>query len=111
MTIRRRLPNRRASELIDYDVSGRRHTASLGFYADGMLGEAFLYCSKSGSDASIAMLEAGIALSFALQHGADIDELRKAMPRTSEGAPEGAIGHLLDLLARRPMLGLVPVAT
>lgn len=107
MTIaRRRLPNRCASQLIDYEVAGRKHTASIGFYPDGRLGQVFISASKSGSDSNIAMIEAGIALSFALQYGATIDEMRAAFPRTEDGRAEGAIGHLLDLLAKPKLVGV-----
>lgn len=98
---RTRLPNRRASEHINY--RGRNDmpiTATVGYYPDGRPGEIFLRSGKAGTDLSIAMIEAGVALSFALQCGANLDEMRAAFPRTEDGRAEGAIGQLLDLLAK-----------
>jgi hypothetical protein len=103
MTSRNRLPNRRASENLTFVApSGTPMTANVGYYPDGRIGEVFLVSSgKSGSDLNIAMLEISTAVSIALQHGADINEMRKAFPRTEDGRPEGPIGKLLDLLARK----------
>ena len=98
---RTRLPNRRAAETINYYVRGQRLTANVGFYPDGRIGELFVVdAGKSGADLNVAMLEVGVAVSIALQHGATVDELRAALPRTEDGKAEGAIGQLLDLLAK-----------
>lgn len=99
---RERLPNRRPSELLDFDVNGSLHTASIGRYKDGRVAEIFLRASKSGTHLNIAMLETAVAVSMALQHGCDLDEIRQAMPRREDGKAEGAVGQLLDLLAQRP---------
>jgi len=42
--------------------------------------------------------DAAILLSFALQHGADINEIRKALCRNSSGRALGLIGRALDIL-------------
>lgn len=46
--------------------------------------------------------DAAIILSFALQHGADIDEIR-ALCRNSAGRALGPIGQALDILANSSM--------
>ena len=98
---RQRLPNRRAAEMINYAVRGQPLVANVGFYPDGRIGEVFLvHAGKAGADLNISMLEVGVAVSIALQHGATVDELRAALPRTEDGKAEGAIGQLLDLLAK-----------
>jgi hypothetical protein len=108
MTTRRRLPNRRRSEVLDYDINGSRYTASVGYYNDDRVGEIFLRSAKSGTHVNIAMIEIAVAVSMALQHGCDMDTLRAAMPRTEDGMAEGAMGRLLDLLARKePTLEVV----
>lgn len=99
------LPNRRASETFEFEagVPGeplQHYIATVGFFPDWRVGEIFLHATKTGSDRDIAVSEAAIAISFALQFGAPIDALRGAMPRTSGGQPEGPIGTLLDLLAK-----------
>lgn len=101
-TKRERLPNRRPSELQDFDLNGTLYTASLGRYSDGRLAEIFLRAARSGTHLNIAMLETAVAVSMALQHGCDPETLREAMPRREDGKAEGAVGQLLDLLAARP---------
>lgn len=103
MSNRKKLPNRRPSELLDYDMNGNLFTASLGRYPDdGALAEIFLRSGKAGTHLNVAMLETAVAVSMALQHGCSPETLRAAMPRTEDGRAEGAVGHLLDLLANRP---------
>lgn len=108
MTTRRRLPNRRPSETITYECRGQKIDATVGYAPNGRISEAFIRSGKAGTDLSISMIEAGIALSFALQCGANIEAMREAFPRTEDGRAEGAIGQLLDLLARpEPTLEVV----
>jgi hypothetical protein len=99
MTLRRRLPNRRACLSIAFEKNGQRFIASYGFFADGALAEVFLNNSKAGNDVDTSVRDAAIATSFALQSGADLDALRKALSRNSNGAAAGALGAALDLLA------------
>lgn len=73
------------------------YTALLGYHGR-QLSEVFFHCGKAGSDANILLLEMGIVLSFALQHGCPALSMREALPRTAEGEPEGPLGTLLDLL-------------
>jgi hypothetical protein len=102
---RKLLPARRHSETFEFEAGvpgySRAHfIATVGYYAPGGgVGEIFIHPQKTGSDRDIVMQEAAIAASFALQYGAQIEDLRKAMPRTTDGQPEGPIGTLLDLLA------------
>ncbi len=74
-----------------------RFVATVGFYNDGRVGEVFAHPMKSGSDRDIGVQEACIPVSS--QFGASIDVIKNAMPRTTDGEPEGAVGKLLDLLA------------
>ena len=92
------LPQRRRSETITYMVGGLTYNGSIGFYADGRIGEIFLDCSKSGTEAQIASRDSAIIASFALQHGASLSSLRAALTRRPDGWAEGPLGMLLDLL-------------
>ena len=76
-----------------------RFSASVGRFADGRIGELFLNNHKSGNQSDTNARDAAIVLSFALQHGADINEIRKALCRDSTGRPLGPIGAALDLIA------------
>jgi hypothetical protein len=95
---RRRLPNRRLCESFSFELDGLRFTASIGRFSDGGIGELFLTNHKSGNQSDTNARDAAIILSFALQHGADINEIRKALCRDSQGKALGPVGAALDLL-------------
>jgi hypothetical protein len=99
MTARTRLPSRRASEIIDFEAMGMRFTGSTSCFPDGRLGEIFIDNHKAGSAIGTLVRDTAIAVSFALQHGADPDAIRKALCRDAQGRPLGPLGVLLDLIA------------
>lgn len=101
VAIREKLPMRRASETVRFDHSGISYRATIGYYADGRIGEIFLDADKSTSDADRIGKEAAILLSLAAQHGCPIETIRKAMPRNVRGEPEGPLGKLMDLLGEQ----------
>jgi ribonucleoside-diphosphate reductase alpha chain len=102
--MRERLPERRRSETFDFEVVAGtavlKYTATVGFYKDGRIGELFLNNHKSNSSADTNARDAAIALSFALQHGADLEEIRKALCRESDGRASGPLGTALDLITK-----------
>jgi len=79
MTERRRLPNRRACETFELQVGGLKYTASVGRFLDGSIAELFLSNHKSNSAADTNARDAAIVFSIAIQHGADIETIRKAL--------------------------------
>lgn len=100
---RERPENRRASETVSFEVNRDgvppiAYTATISFFPDGRVADLFLRAGKAGNDLSIQANETALAVSMALQHGTPLETIRKAMPRTNDGRPEGAIGTLLDLL-------------
>ena len=102
---RERLPLRRQAETFEFEhvnPSGKAtaYVATLGFFDDGRLGEIFISSPKVGTDADIAVRDAAILASFALQHGVTVETVRSAMTRDARGRPEGVLGTLLDLLAK-----------
>jgi hypothetical protein len=99
MTERRRLPNRRASESFSFELTGLRFTATVSRFPDGRIGELFLNNHKAGNQADTNARDAAIVLSFALQHGADADAIRRALCRDSQGHALGPLAAALDLLA------------
>ena len=102
--MRERLPNRRPSRTFTFIFKGFEYTVTLGYYRNPVrLGEVFIRSGKSGADLEIGMLEAAIAVSFALQHGATVEGMRTAMPRRDSGVAEGPIGTLLDLLVKEDL--------
>jgi len=101
MTERRRLANRRQCESFSFELDGLRFTASIGRFADGGVAEVFLNNHKSGNQSDTNARDAAILLSFALQHGADINEIRRSLCRNSTGRALGPIGQALDILAAK----------
>jgi hypothetical protein len=99
MTERERLPNRRLCESFTFELDGLRFTASIGRFPDGRIGELFLNNHKRGNQSDTNAKGAAVLLSFALQHGADINDIRKALCRNSAGRALGPISRALDILA------------
>ena len=96
---RQRLPNRRHSESFGFECSGLRYTASASWFDDGRLGEVFVGNHRADSHADACAKDEAILASLALQFGAPLDVLRKALLRDSQGRPSTPIGCALDLLA------------
>jgi hypothetical protein len=97
---RRRLPNRREHELIDFEHEGRRYTAGVGTFADGAVAEIFMNVSgRAGGMIEVLVRDAPVAASLCLQHGCDVEILRRALMRDTRGHASGPVGQLLDLLA------------
>jgi hypothetical protein len=84
MTDRERLPNRRVSDLVDFEHAGRRWTLTVGRFADGRVGEVFLDTPKASAIGEIAA-DAAIAASVA-QHGAPLETVRHALDSQQTGA-------------------------
>jgi ribonucleoside-diphosphate reductase alpha chain len=99
MTARVRLPNRRTCESFELEVDGLRYTCSLGRFPNGRVGEVFLSNHKSNSAADVNARDAAIVTSIALQFGADLETIRRALCRDSQGRASGPLGVALDLLA------------
>jgi hypothetical protein len=99
MAERRRLPNRRASETFSLPCGG---LATISRFEDGRLGEIFLTSRRSGSDTDTAARDSAIVCSIALQFGADVETIRKALCRDARGNASGPLGVALDRLAVRP---------
>ena len=102
------LPQRRGGETVQFRHWNMDFCAITGHYDDGRIGEVFMSAGKLTSATDIAIKEAAIAVSFALQFGATLDDMRRAMPRKTPvnkddiGEPEGPLGKLMDLLEQKP---------
>ena len=100
MTARQRLPDRRRSESFTFELNGLRFTATVSRFDDGRIGELFLNNHKFGNQSDTNARDAAILLSFALQHGADIETIRRALCRDSQDRALGPIAAALDIIAR-----------
>ena len=99
MSVRIRLPNRRGHEVLELQHGEIRYVAGLGYFDDGRLGEIFLSSQKIGTSIDVVARDASILASLALQHGADVETLRRALTRNEDGSASGPLGGVLDLLA------------
>jgi hypothetical protein len=97
---RRRLANRRAAETFDFECAGQRYTCTVGRFADDSIGELFLDSSKSNSTADTNARDSAIVFSFAVQHGADPEAIRRALSRDSQDRATGPLATALDIIAR-----------
>jgi hypothetical protein len=96
---RERLDNRRASVVFDFEAIGLKFTATVSRYPDGRVGELFIDNHKAGSSVGTLVRDLAIVFTFAVQHGADAESIRRALCRDSAGKPLGPLAVALDLLA------------
>lgn len=95
---RETIPNRRCSELLNFEHDGHRYRASVSRFQDGRLAEVFLDGSKPDTAIAIVGRDLAVAASLALQFGCPADTLRKALSRLSSGEAAGPLGALLDIV-------------
>ena len=98
MTMRRRLPDRRACESFSLECAGLTYTATVAWFPDGKIGELFLANHKSNSAADTNARDAAITFSIAVQHGADPEVIRRALCRDGQGRAIGPLGTALDII-------------
>ncbi|NPU69984.1 hypothetical protein HL667_33685 [Bradyrhizobium sp. 83012] len=100
MTARRILDPRRFSETFDIDFGGLSapHTVTVGYYADGSVGEVFITGGKSGEQVEAIARDSAVLLSLALQHGVALDTIAHALTRNSRGEPNTIICTVVDRL-------------
>jgi hypothetical protein len=100
---RERLAHRRASENFTFEIDGLRFTATVSRYPDGRISELFLNNHKYGNQSDTNARDAAIVFSFAVQHGADAEAIRRALCRDSQGRALGPLSAALDfLMLRKP---------
>jgi ribonucleoside-diphosphate reductase alpha chain len=96
MSAREPLPQRRAACTINLAIGPATFAVTAGFYPDGRVGEVFVTAPKVGSDIEAILRDGAILLSFALQHGAPLDELVHAMTRNPSGEVASVLGRLTE---------------
>jgi len=99
---RKRLPNRRAALTFTFEHTypgsePRQFSATVGFYSGGKPAEVFLNSvNDTDKQVTVDAHDAAVLLSFALQHGADLVEVSKAVLRAENGVAHGFMGALID---------------
>lgn len=96
MTDRKRLPNRRRSETTEFMRDGSRFKITIGYYDNGNPGEVFFSADRANSLLDVLMSDAAIAISIALQHGAQLHEIAHALKRDGLGLASSPIGAAID---------------
>jgi hypothetical protein len=100
--MRQRLPNRRGSLTFDLESQGLPFTATVSLH-NGKIAEIFLQNHKAGSMAGINAQDAAVVCSIALQFGAPLDVIRKALMRDAQGCASGPLGVALDTITERDL--------
>ena len=94
--MRRILPQRRAAETFDLRFRNQLFTVTVGFFADGAPGEVFIDGGKTGNDIESIARDAGVLLSFALQHGVHPETIRHAVTRGASEEPASILGAVVQ---------------
>jgi hypothetical protein len=95
---RHRLPNRRLNETFNFTCNNLAYTASISRFPDGRLAEIFIGNAKAGSHSDAAAKDSAVVASIALQYGAPVETIRKALLRDARGVASSPLGAALDLL-------------
>jgi ribonucleoside-diphosphate reductase alpha chain len=97
---RKRLPDRRFAETMNFSVDGQNYICTIGRFPDtGQLAEIFINSSmKLGSMADINAIDGAFAVSLALQYGCPLEVLRSGMKRNADNSPQGPLGAALDTI-------------
>lgn len=101
---RKRLPNRRPGFVVEFSHiypgdQSRTFTATIGCYDEACTKPAEVFINLVGGTVkkvNVDVHDAAVALSFALQHGADLGEMANAMLRGNDGRAHGFLGSLSD---------------
>lgn len=100
--VRRLLPARRHSETFDLDFMTLRDpvTVTVGYYPDGTVGEVFIDAGKAGAQIEAIARDSAIILSHALQYGAPLEGIAKALTRDDQNAAQTIVSATVDRLMR-----------
>jgi hypothetical protein len=99
MTARERLPNRRQCESFEFRHNGHPFTLTAGHYPDNRIGELFISSNRAGSQVEAVARDSAIAVSIALQFGADLQTIRAALTKDHDGQPATLLGAALGAIA------------
>jgi len=98
MADRKLLPDRRGCETIKFEFESLKWFATIGRFSDGDIGEIFLSSAKTGTLLQAMSKDAAVCASIALQYGAPVDVIRKALTRGSDSAAGSPLGKAFDII-------------
>ena len=91
---------RRANATFAMVWQQRAYAVTLGYLQDHRTSiEVFVSAAKTASDLEALARDAAIIMSFAMQYGAPLGALARAVSRGEGGAPASVIGAVLDGVA------------
>lgn len=106
MIVREMLPARRSSISFTIEFQGERYDVTTGFYKDGRLGEVFINRRRAGTSGNgaarlgeqldAACRDAAIMISYALQYGATLADLKHSITRDDDSSPMSIVGAIVD---------------
>jgi hypothetical protein len=79
-----RPPSRRDSTNFTFECGTFTCVATVSFFTDGRVGEIFLGNGKAGSTADAIAKDSAVVASIALQYGAPLEVIRRALLRDSQ---------------------------
>lgn len=106
MIPRSRLPTRRRAETLTARVAGHKLHLTLGYYADGRLGEVFIDLHKVGSFSRGMLHSLARLLSCALQYGVPADVLASMLAGT-DFEPAGKVTGVPGVSRAKSIVDLV----
>jgi hypothetical protein len=98
-----RLSNRRQAETIKLRFGGQKaaYHVTVGYYADGRLGEIFISTNQTGSAIEALAHDIAVLMSLGLQHGCSLETMRAALTRNTDGTPTTIAGAVAEKLTHR----------
>ena len=97
---RRRLPNRRHSEILEFSLDNLSYVLQFSRFPSGELGELFLEVAKPGEPMNIVAKDLATTVSIALQYGIPVKEIMLALSQTRSGKMLGPLGRALEEIER-----------
>lgn len=101
MADRRRLPNRRASRIVDFEHRNIPFCVGYSMFpGTSDLAELFIMPRTKESDLNQECSSASTSLSISLQCGTPLAAVRAALPKHANGKPCSILGEALAAIAR-----------
>ena len=86
---------------MEVEHSGSAFTVGLGYYPGACPGEIFVSTGRSGSELDALLNDAAVLASIAMQYGAPLENLARAMGRLGDKrTPASPLGAILDMAAK-----------
>lgn len=94
------LPNRRQNLSVNFDHGRASFHGTASHDGADKIMEIFLSGGKPGSELEAATRDCAVIASLAIQFGAPLDVIRKALTRLDDGSAAGPMGAFLDLIQK-----------